>query len=186
MNLEMTGRQVEITPALREFAEEKLRKLEKLLGGPLEVHVVLEIAKHRHVADIQVKARTASFSGMEETSDLYASISEVAEKIERQALRHKEKVTGRRRREGARAPKVGAALEAEANRAKPPAQGEEQTTRIIRSERYRLKPLSPEDAVMELEASEEKVLVFRDSASDRVNVLYRRSDGHFGLVEPEY
>jgi putative sigma-54 modulation protein len=75
MNLEMTGRQVEITPALREFAEDKLRKLEKLLEDPLEVHVVLEIAKHRHVAEIQVKSRTASFSGMEETGDLYASIS---------------------------------------------------------------------------------------------------------------
>jgi putative sigma-54 modulation protein len=77
-------------------------------------------------------------------------------------------------------------LEAEANRAKPPAEPDEQMTRIIRSERYRLKPLSPEDAVMELEGSKEEVLVFRDSASDRVNVVYRRADGHFGLVEPEY
>lgn len=186
MNLEMTGRQVEITPALREFAEDKLRKLEKLLEDPLDVHVVLEIAKHRHVAEIQVKSRTASFSGMEETGDLYASISEVADKLERQALKHKEKVTGRRRREGARAPKVGAVLEAEANRAKPATEPDEQMTRIIRSERYRLKPLSPEDAVMELEASKDEVLVFRDSASDRVNVVYRRADGHFGLVEPEY
>jgi putative sigma-54 modulation protein len=177
MNLEMTGRQVEITPALRDFTEDKLRKLEKLLDGPLEVHVVLGIAKHRHMAEIQVKGRTASLSGMEETGDLYASISEVADKLERQALKHKEKVTGRRRREGARAPKVGAALEAEANRANPSAGPDEETTRIIRSERYRLKPLSPEDAVMELETSKEEILVFRDSSTDRVNVLYRRPDG---------
>lgn len=186
MNLEMTGRQVEITPALREFAEDKLRKLEKLLDGPLEIHVVLGIAKHRHMAEIHVKSRTASLSGMEETGDLYASISEVADKLERQALKHKEKVTGRRRREGARAPKVGAALEAEANRAVAPTVGDEEATRVIRSERYRLKPLSPEDAVMELESSDDEILVFRDPGTDRVNVLYRRRDGHFGLVEPEY
>jgi putative sigma-54 modulation protein len=186
MNLEMTGRQVEITPALREFAEDKLRKLEKLLDGPLDIHVVLGINKHRHIAEIQVKSRTASLSGMEETGDLYASISEVADKLERQALKHKEKVTGRRRREGARAPKVGAALAAEVSRAAPPTPADEETTRIIRSERYRLKPLSPEDAVMELEASRGEILVFRDSATDRVNVLYRRADGHFGLVEPEF
>ena len=67
-----------------------------------------------------------------------------------------------------------------------PSTADDDTTRIIRSERYRLKPLSPEDAVMELEASQGEILVFRDAATDRVNVLYRRADGHFGLVEPEF
>ena len=89
MNLDITGRQVEITTALREFAEEKLRKLEKLLDGPIDVHIVLGIEKHRHIAEVKVKSRTAILSGTEETNDLYASIREVADKLERQALKHK-------------------------------------------------------------------------------------------------
>jgi putative sigma-54 modulation protein len=184
MKIEITGRQIEVTPALREFATEKLRKLEKLLDGPLDVHVVLAVEKHRHVAEIQVKSRTAVFSGTEETGDLYASIGEVAEKLERQALKHKEKVTGRKRREGTRAAEAAVALE---GRVEGPASGaEDLPARIIRSERYRLKPLTPEDAVLELEATGEDMIVYRDSATYRVNVVYRRKDGNFDLVDPEF
>jgi putative sigma-54 modulation protein len=184
MNVEITGRQVEITSAIREFTIDKLRKLEKLLDGPLEVHVVLGTVKHRHMAEIQVKSRTALLSGMEETGDLFASIGEVVEKLERQALKHKERVTGRKRREGARAPDVAAALEAEVEDQEEVA--EERPAQVIRSERYRLKPLSAEDALMELEVSGEEILVFRDATTDRVNVVYRRRDGHVGLVDPEF
>jgi len=97
MNVEIVGRQVEVTPALREFATERIRKLERLLGEPLEAHVVLAIEKHRHVAEIKLKAPHAVFSGQMESEDLYTSIREVADKIERQAIRHKEKAADHRR-----------------------------------------------------------------------------------------
>ena len=87
MKIDITGRQIEITPALKEFAEEKLSKLEKLLVGPVEAHVVLAIAKHRHIAEIKVKSPHTVLSGTEETGDLYASIGEVVDKLERQALK---------------------------------------------------------------------------------------------------
>jgi len=98
MKIDMTGRHVEITPALREFIEEKLGKLERLLDTPLEAHVVLSINKHRQVAEIQVKTRNAVLSGTEETDDLYASVGEVVDKLERQALRHKERMHDHRPR----------------------------------------------------------------------------------------
>jgi len=187
MNIEITGRQIEITPALREFAAEKLRKLEKLLEGPLEIHVVLAVEKHRHVAEIQVKSRTAVLSGTEETGDLYASIGEVADKLERQALKHKEKVTGRKRRMGTRAPEAAAVIESEGRSAEEDEGGADPNLRrIVRDSRYRLKPLSAEDAVLELEATGENLLVFRDGETYRVNVVYRRRDGNFGLVDPEF
>jgi putative sigma-54 modulation protein len=179
IHIEIAGRQVEVTPALREFTMEKLKKLERLLDGPIEVHVVLTAEKHRQHAEIQVKSRTAVLSGAEETDDLFASISEVAEKLERQALKHKEKVTERKRREGRRRPEEGAIAPL------VPA-ADEQATRLIPSERYRLKPLSPEDAVLELEATGEDLLVYRDAETYRVNVVYRRRDGNFGLVDPEF
>ena len=114
MKIDFTGRHIEVTSALREFTEDKLGKLERLLDGPLDVHVVLAIEKHRHVAEIQVKARNGVFSGAQETGDLYASIGEVADKLERQALKHKEKLQQHKHRKGPRDPEIAAVIEANA------------------------------------------------------------------------
>lgn len=189
MQLDITGRHVDVTPALREFAEDKLSKLLKLLDGPLEIHVVLGIEKHRHTAEIQVKSRTAVFSGAQETGDLYASIGEVVDKIERQALRHKEKRKAHKPRRGPRDPEIAAVIEANAAPQSVPADDDHEqrrAARVIRNPRYRLKPLALEDALLDLESSGEEVLVFRDAESDRLSVVYRRRDGDYGLVEPEY
>jgi putative sigma-54 modulation protein len=112
IHLDMTGRHVEITPALRDFAEEKLAKLERLLDGPIEAHVVLGIEKHRHFAEVQIKCKTGLFTGHQETGDLYTSIREVADKLERQALKHKEKIQNHKHRHGPRDPEVAATIEA--------------------------------------------------------------------------
>lgn len=187
MQLEITGRHIEITPALRDFAEEKLSKLERLLDGPVEIHVVLGIQRHRHSAEVQVKSRTTVLSGRQVTGDLYASIGEVADKLERQALKHKEKLHDHKHRHGPRDPQSAAAIEANANRTNEQAPEQEAPARrIVRSSSYRLKPLSPEDAAHELDASGELVLVFRDLETSRVSVVYRQGDGNFGLVEPEF
>jgi putative sigma-54 modulation protein len=186
MKIDITGRQIEITPAIREFTVEKLRKLEKLLDGPLDVHVVLAVEKHRHLAEIQVKSRTAILSGAEETADLYASIGEVVEKIERQAQKHKEKITEKKRREGTKAAEAVAELETKLLATEGVPLRDDLPAQVLESRRYRLKPLSAEDAVMELEATGEDLLVYRDARTYRVNVIYRRKDGHFGLVDPEF
>jgi putative sigma-54 modulation protein len=187
MQVHITGRQVAITPALRKYAEEKLKKVEKLLGGPIEAHVVLAVEKRRHHAEIQLKSRNALLSGAVETADLYASIADVVLKLERQALKHKEKLTHRKKR-GARdvaasfpAPEPRTKLERPAKTGAAP-----RPPRIIPSARYRLKPLSAEDAAMELETAGGELLVYRDDQTYRVNVVYRRKDGNFGLVDPEF
>jgi len=188
MNIDYTGRHVEVTPALRQFAEEKLSKLERVLDGPLDVHVVLAIEKHRHVAEIQVKSRSAVLSGAHETDDLYASIGEVVDKLERQALKHKEKLQRHKHRQSPRQPDVAAAVEA--NAAPLPAADAEPAAalpgRIRRGGGFRVKPLSAEDAAIELETSGAEVLVFRDLDTQKLCVLHRRSDGDLVLVEPEY
>jgi putative sigma-54 modulation protein len=186
LKVSITGRQVDVTKALQQFAEKKLRKLEKLLEGPLEAHVVLAIEKHRHLCEIQCRGRTALLSAQAETEDLYASIGEVVDKIERQALKHKEKRKDNKKNAIRRAPRV----------ASPPkprrrASGEPDVVpvgggRIVRSPRYRLKPLTPDDALLELESTDEALLVYRDSETYRVNVIFRRPDGSFGLVDPEF
>ena len=183
MNIDITGRHVDVTTALREFTHDKLRKLERLLDGPLDVHVVLGIEKHRQVAEIQVKSRTAVFSGTTETGDLYASISDATDKLERQVLKHKQRLHSHKHRKGPRDPESAAAIEANAS------VGEEADAplpRIMPSDQYRLKPLSAEDALIELEASGEEVLVFRDADSGRLCVIHRKKDGNFGLVQPDF
>ena len=184
MHIDIAGRHIEITRALRTFVEDKLRKLEPLLDGPSKVHVVLAIEKHRHLAEIQVKSRTALLSGAKETEDLHSSINQVVERLEGQARKHKEKLTGRKKREGR---KIAAEAEAPIPRRRTklqPAAGAR--TPLLRSERYRLKPLSAEDAAMELEDSGGELLVYRDARTYRVNVVYRRRDGNFGHVDPEF
>jgi putative sigma-54 modulation protein len=187
MQIHITGRQVAITPALRKYAEEKLKKVEKILGGPIEAHVVLAVEKRRHHAEIQVKSRNALLSGAHETEDLYASIVDVVEKLERQALKHKEKLTNRKKR-GAR--DIAASFPVTEPPARPArtakAGAAPRAPRIVPSARYRLKPLSPEDAAMELDSAGGDLLVYRDDQTYRVNVVYRRKDGNFGLVDPEF
>jgi len=186
MRLDITGRHIEITPALREFAEAKLSKLERLLDGPVEVHVVLEIEKHRHTAEVQVKSRTAFFSGRHETGDLYASINEVSDKLERQALKHKEKIQNRKHRKGPRDPESAATIEANATPDDAADDGApEARRRLVRTGSAKIKPLSPEDAALELDATDQQVLVFRNADTDRFNVVYRQKNGDIGWIEPE-
>lgn len=186
MHIDITGRHVEITPALRKYAEARLKKLERLLDGPIEAHVVLAVEKHRHLAEVQIKCRTALLSGAKETEDLYASLNEVAERLERQALRHKEKLKERKKRDRRKA--ASGAEEAPAPRGKRAKQrsDDDGAPRIVPSARYRLKPLSPEDAALELDASKDDLLVYRDATTYRVNVVFRRKDGRFGLIDPEF
>lgn len=190
MNVEITGRQLEITPALRDFAEEKLRKIERLLDGPIEAHLVLAIEKHRHVAEIKIKSRTAVLSGTQETGDLYASIGEVVDKLERQALKHKEKMHDHKHRKSPRDPETAAAIAEHAVPVQPAAVASAASTepaaRLVRSAHFSRKPMSAEDAVLQLESTGNEILVFRDARTDRVNVVFRRDDGNFGLVDPEF
>jgi len=187
MQIHITGRQVAITPALRKFTEEKLKKVEKLLGGPIEAHVVLAVEKRRHHAEIQVKSRSALLSGKHETEDLYASIGDVVEKLERQALKHKEKLTNRKKR-GAK--EIAASFTVTEPEVKAVRAGKggaaPRAPRILPIDRYRLKPLSAEDAAMELDSTGGDLLVYRDDQTYRVNVVYRTKAGHFGLVDPEF
>jgi putative sigma-54 modulation protein len=187
MKIDITGRHIEVTPALREFTEEKLAKLERLLVGPIEAHVVLGISKHRHTAEVKITSKSAVLSGTMETGDLYASIGEVSDKLERQALKHKEKIRDHKDRRSLRDPEITAAIEAEAaDPTRVPDAPSGSSAHVVRSRRYRLKPMSAEDALMELESSQEDLLVFRHSETSRINVLYREKDGSFALIDPEF
>ena len=198
LNLEITGRHVKVTSALRTFTAEKLAKIRRLVDGPLEFHVILTVEKHRHAAEIVTHGRNLSLSAREITQDMYSSIGECVEKLESQARKHKEKYSARRRRAGSpkKADQPSRSSSDDGANATPSARKRKAQTavsahdpdaapRIIRTAMRRRKPMSVEEAALEVMDTDVGFVVFRNDRSQRINVLYRRKNGSFGLIDPE-
>ncbi len=188
MGVECTGRNVEVTPSLKELAEERTQKLERHLGGPASVRVVLSHEKHRFGAEIIATHRRRCWKAQEETVDPRVAVALAFEKIDAQAKKDSEKRRDRKHR-GAPAVPIRKRKElsqeglgqAPSDTPRLPAQ-----RRIVRSvQGLPVKPMSVEEAAMRIENSRQEVLVFRDSSSEKISVLYKRRDGDFGLIVPE-
>lgn len=171
MDIVVTFRRMEPVESLRLYAQEKLSKIRKYLDTSIEAHVVLEVEKFRHIADVTVNIDGATIKGVEETEDMYSAIDQVMDKIEIQVKRHRSKIRERR----PEAPR-GETLE------EPAAQAGEEPAIMV--EKLVTKPMDPEEAAMQLNMSQQDFLVFRNARSKEMNVLYKRRDGHLGLIEP--
>lgn len=180
MNVEFTGRNVVVTDDIRRFAEEKLSRLQRHAERLREVHVILTAEKHRQGCDIVARGGNLTLSAAEETDDIYTAIAHTVDKLARQARRRKTSRVARRRSrpKGADAPlpEISEIEEAAAAEAGP---------RVIPSDRFSLKPMTVEEAALQLQGIEDSFLVFRNAESERVGVLYRRPDGNLGLIEPD-
>ena len=178
MRLELTGHHVDITPPLRQLIERKIEKFERMLNSAaVSAHVVCKMDRYRRVIDVTIHARADHMlHGQGQGTTWQAALKQAAEKIEKQARGLKEKWKMRKRR--AMGPRRLAAADVTAEAAEAP-------PRVIRSNNYAVRPLSVDDAVRRLNGTEDGFLVFRNNDTDEVNVLYRRKDGRFGLIEPE-
>jgi len=176
MTIEYTGRQTEESHKLRDFAEKQLRKLQKVLPGITHVHVILTAEKHRQIAEVSVHSRNLDLTATDATGDLLSSLATVIDKLTRQAQKHMGKIKERKRRGPARRTAGWSGVTAG---------GAGEGPRVIRSRRFVAKPMTMDEAVLEVGSSDDGLLVFRDAATERVNVLYRRKDGNLGLIEPE-
>lgn len=177
MRIEYTGRQTEVSPGLRALAEKKLQKLARVLPRITSVHVILGNDKQRQTAEVTVHSSNLDLTAAEEANDLGFALSTVIDKLTRQAQKHRGKLRKRRPPEPPRALWAGVVAAPMAEGAGGP--------RVIRSHRFVPKPMTVDEAVLEVRASTDGCLVFRDSRTERLNVLYRRKDGNFGLIEPE-
>jgi putative sigma-54 modulation protein len=173
MQITVTFRHVDPTPALRSYAEDKLTRVaKKYLRRPIDAHVILAVSKERHVAEITLQADHVSMFAKETTHDLYSAIDLAVEKIEHQAQKLKAR---RSERKG-----VASA------RAVTPSDGSEPpggVVQVVETRRVSAKPMSLEDAVGLLERSTDEFLVFTHEADQQLAVLYRRKDGRFGLIQ---
>jgi putative sigma-54 modulation protein len=180
MKIEFTGRQTEISREVRRLAERKLEKVAKVLPGMTRVHVIVTADKHRQIAEVSVHSRHLDLTAVEESTNPRLSVSSAMDKLLRQAQRQQEKRRGRKGASSARrlsAPTPAAAGSGEDDEASAP--------RVIRNRRRAVKPMTLDEATLEMEARAEGVLVFRDASTERMRILYRREDGNLGLIEPE-
>jgi ribosome hibernation promoting factor len=179
MQISFTGRQMEIPPGLRQYTERRLRKLSTLLrdGAGSDVHVILTAEKHRRTAEITLKIRDHTLVGVEETADPRSSINGALTKLKRQTVRFLQRRWSRKRR-----PKPTSAVTLNVLRSR---RVDHEDTQAVDTETVPLRFLTLEEAVHDKELRRRGVIVFRNSESDRVNVLYRRGDGDLTLIEPE-
>ena len=197
MNVEYTGRQYEITPAVRKQVEHGLGKLEKLFGSTFDSHVILTLEKHRNIAEITIKVRNHPIVGVAEATDMAVAVGEALDKIDRQAVKYKSRWrTKKRQPRKEEWPKQVAKQEAQhmavgANPATAvpvvvhsfPAVARLTETHIVKSaESVSLRPMTLEEAVKEAEFRDRDVFVFRDPEG-RVKVLHRKKDGKMELIE---
>ncbi len=181
MRLELTGRHVVITPELRTLVEKRLAKLDRLLtGGIVSVQAVLTLEKYRHRSEFTVHTRGDHFlHGLGNTNTWESSITGAMEKITQQLAKVKGKWQERKRR-------AAPARLVQADVATPRAGAEPRKPRRVRRvASYPVKPMTVDEAALALESGSDAFLVFRDSATDAIGVIYRRKDGQLGLIEPE-
>ena len=174
MQLRVKGRGVEVTDALRSYAEKRLGRLERQLpDSQIELQLSAEnnpSIKDSHVAEATVTTKGPVLRARESSHDMRASIDQLVDKLERQVTRYREK-RGRRRRASRQAPDEGIPMPEE--------------PQIVRTKQFAVKPMTAEEAVLQLELVGHDFFVFRDADSDEVNIVYRRRQGGYGLIEPQ-
>lgn len=185
MQMSITFRNFDASDSLKAYAREKVDRVNKYLDRAGEAHVVLSLERHLHHADITVHSGPFVLRGKEKSGDMFASLDLAMEKIERQLKRYKERLKSHHGRHGhhnqAALPKLRHDVVAVAAPEQGPA--EEAGPKVIRTDELVAKPMSVKDAVMQMDLMNSDFFVFTNAESQAVNVVYRRKDGHFGLIE---
>jgi len=176
MQVTVTGRHIEVTEPLKQYAQEKFGRLEKYLPKTIQVVVTLSVVKKvHHIAEAVIKSNGILIQASEETGEMYSAIDLLIEKIERRVRRYKEKLVDHKHQAG----KSEAADLISAS-----AHAEDRIPQIIRTKRFDLKPMLPEEAVMQMELLDKDFFVFSHAGSGHISVIYKRKDGNVGLIEP--
>jgi len=173
MKISVTFRNTEGEKGQRDYAEEKINKLDKYLDTPAEAHIVLSVEKFRNLVEINLSANGWNLNAKEKDKDMRLAIDKCVDKIEKQIKKQKEKIRerkplsirhGRRKNEDA-------------------SQMEESASPAVETRKIILKPMSVDEAVMEIEETKAGFIIYRDSSSENVSVVYRRDDGNYTVIE---
>ena len=190
MQVSVTFRHMDPTQALKDFAYEKVARIEKYIHTPMDANVVLSTERYMHKADITIKAHGFMMRGQEKSEDMYSSIDGAVDKIERQVRKYRKKITNHKPREGQR-------MKVRLNYMEPPEAFQETeateqldteinaapTPAIAKTQELDAHPLSINEAIIQMDLMHNDFLVFVNAETNEVNVLYRREDEGLGLIE---
>ena len=175
MLVTVIGKNVEVTAALKDYAEKKVAKISKFFEkSPVEAKVTLSTERGKHIVDITVTVSGLLLRGEEKTNDMYASIDGAIDKIERQVHKFKTRINRKLHEEN------------QVILTSPQGHEEVAIPQIVRTKRFAIKPMSVEEAIMQMDLLGHDFYVFSNSESEEVNVVYKRKDGNYGLIEPEF
>lgn len=183
MRYSIRGENIEVTPALREYVEKKVGRLEKYfddLSPSTEAHVTLRVLKDEHTIEVTIPMTGVILRAEDTHTDMYAATDLVVEKLERQIRKHKTKVNRKFRQEGSLktlfTENIGGAADDEV----------EGQIEIVRNKRFALKPMDAEEAILQMDMLGHNFYVFANADNDQVSVVYKRRDGRYGLIEPDF
>ena len=176
MKVKVTGKNMEITQALKEVVERKLSKLDKYFKPEIEAHVLLSVQKNTHTVEITIPFNGVILRAEESSSDMYTSIDLVLDKIERRIRKQK---TRMERRIHGESLIYGLIPEMEDKE-------EKEESKIVKTKKFAVKPMSAEEAILQMELLGHNFFVYMDDNTSDVNVIYKRKDGNYGLIEPEF
>ena len=187
MQFSVTFRHMDATDALKGYAKDRLEKIRTYFPDPISIHVVMSTERFHHKVDVNVQLHNGfKLAGTETTENMYSSIDLVSAKIERQVRRYKEKLRAHKVRELESVSVVHSVVE----EAQPPADGVERPASdgaeqpvVIKRETYPAEPMSASEAIMQLNLIDAAFLIFRNDQTGQINVVYKRNDGAYGLIE---
>ena len=184
MNFIISGKNIEVTSGLKDAIEQKLGKLERYFTPETEIIVTLSVEKERQKIEVTIPVKGSLIRSEQTSSDMYVSIGRVEEVIERQLRKYKNKLI-------ARSQGHPTSFSTENSFKKECFESEEESPeddeiRIVRTKKFGIKPMYPEDACIQMELLGHSFFVFSNAETDEVNVVYKRKDGSFGLIEPEF
>ncbi len=176
MKLNFTGKNMEITDALRDVTEKKLGKLDKYFQKDIEGNVTFSSEKNRKIFEVTINLPGTIIRAEESTDDMYASIDKAVDVLERQIRKYQTKLQKRyQNNETIRFENV----------APLPIEDDSEKPKLVKKKKFGIKPMSSEEAILQMELLRHNFYVFLDSDSEGVNIVYKRKDGNYGLIEPE-
>jgi putative sigma-54 modulation protein len=178
MQIDVTFKQMPHSDALAAYAQDKLGRIFKTLPDPVTAQVMLQVEKYRHIAKVTVNSNHLVIKGKEETNDMYSSLDLVADKLERQVKKYHGKIISRHgKRPAAREYKALVSVISESSVA-------DEKPQVLQAKEITLRPMSVDEAVMQMELLNKTFLLFNNAAGHKLNLIFFRDDGHLGLIEP--
>jgi putative sigma-54 modulation protein len=177
MKFIVSGKNIEVTDALRNKIIRKMKKLEKIFDNDTEAQITMSVEKSRHIVEVTVRSNGMVIRAEVSNDDMYASIDRAIDKLEGQIRKYKTKLAKKLREDVFFAEQIDDRAETENDR---------NDFKVVRSKRFAIKPMAVEEAILQMNLLGHEFFMFSNADTKEVNVVYRRKDGNYGLIEPEF